>query len=127
MAITKLAFVAQPTTDMNTSKAFYELLGLEFKFAMPDMWGEFDCPDGKSIALDAVSPKKSKEKVTTYLALETDDIVAEVARLKEAGVTVAADVWENKDGDGNGVCKMAMIADPDGTPIMLHEIDPRRA
>ena len=57
--IKKIAFVAQPTTDLQGSLEFYgELLGLE-RTAYHEMgdqaWVEFDTPDGKSIALDMFS------------------------------------------------------------------------
>ncbi|MBL4848428.1 MAG: hypothetical protein JKY65_23145 [Planctomycetes bacterium] len=48
-------------------------------------WVEFDAPDGKTIVVEEHSP----EGTPCTLALETDDIEAEVARLKEAGVTYA--------------------------------------
>ena len=56
-----------------------------------------------------------------YLALETDDIEAEVARLKQAGVEILMDVRDNK------VCKMAIVKDSEGNGLMLHQIAPERA
>ncbi len=58
---------------------------------------------------------------TKYVAFETDDIAAEVARIKEAGGTIVHDVWTNEH-DGNTLCKTAVLVDPDGNGIMLHEI-----
>ena len=63
----------------------------------------------------------SPEGTPPYLALETDDIVAEVARLKAAGVEVVMDVQDNK------VCKMAIVKDSEGNRLMLHQIAPERA
>ncbi len=81
-----------------------------------DMWSEFDTPDGKSIALDTMSP----EGTGPYLALESDDIEAEVARLKEQGVKFLLEMQDNK------VCKMAIIEDSEGNKLMLHEMAAER-
>lgn len=116
--IKKVAFIGHRVTDMGAAKKFYgELLGLKETASYQDKWFEFDTPEGKTIALDTFSP----EGTPPYLSLETDDIVAEVARLKEAGVEIVMDLQDNK------VCKMAIIKDPSGNNIMLHEIAPDRA
>jgi predicted enzyme related to lactoylglutathione lyase len=116
--IKKVAFIGHRVTDMERAKKFYgELLGLEKTAEHEDKWVEFDTPEGKSIALERLSP----EGTPPYLALETDDIVAEVARLKAAGVEVLLDLQDNK------VCKMAIIRDSEGNGLMLHEIAPERA
>lgn len=116
--IKKVAFIAHHVQDMARAKKFYgELLGLEKTAEHDGKWVEFDTPDGKSIALETFSP----DGTPPYLALETDDIEAEVARLKAAGVRVAMDVRDNK------VCKMAIVQDSEGNGVMLHEIAPERA
>jgi predicted enzyme related to lactoylglutathione lyase len=116
--IKKVAFIGHRVGDMARAKKFYgELLGLEKTVEYEDKWCEFDTPEGKSIGLDTFSP----EGTPPYLALETDDIEAEVARLKEAGVEILMDVRDNK------VCKMAIIKDSEGNGLMLHQIAPERA
>jgi predicted enzyme related to lactoylglutathione lyase len=103
---------------MDRAKKFYgEVLGLEKTSEYEGKWCEFDTPEGKAIALDTFSP----EGTPPYLSLETNNIEAEVSRLKEAGVEVLMDVRDNK------VCKMAIIKDPEWNGIMLHEIAPERA
>ena len=124
--IKKVAFVAQPTKDMDSAKRFYgELLGLENTATYQNCWCEFQAADKTTVALDTFTPQH-EEGAKTYLALETDDIAAEMARLREAGVPVAKDVWTNQDQDGKLVCKMAIVVDPNGNPVMLHEIEPSR-
>ncbi len=119
--ITKIAFVGYPTRDMAAAKRFYgEVLGLKADMEHEDKWAEFVAGDGKAIALDGYSPQASPDP-GPYMALETDDIEAEMARLKEAGTPIVKDLWDNK------VCKMALIADPDGNVLMLHQIAPDRA
>jgi len=117
--ITKMAFVAQPTKKMDEMKTFYgETLGLAGSKDMGG-WAEFVTPDGKTVALDTYSAQMPDAKC--YLALESDDIEADVQRLKDAGATIGKDVWSN-DHDGVHLCKMAMVSDPDGNPVMLHQI-----
>ncbi|MCP3982130.1 MAG: VOC family protein [bacterium] len=116
--IKKIAFIGHRVHDIERAKKFYaEVLGLEKTAEYEGKWCEFDTPEGKTIALDTFSP----EGTPPYLALETDDIEAEVARLKQAGVEVLMDVRDNK------VCKMAIVKDSEGNGLMLHEIAPERA
>jgi predicted enzyme related to lactoylglutathione lyase len=120
--IKKIAFVGQPTKNLEAAKKFYgEILGLELDADYGDCWSEFKTPDGKAIALDTITPTKT-DSPTTYLALETDHIEEEVERIQKLGGQIAQDVWENKDGEGRGICKMAIVLDPDGNALLLHEI-----
>lgn len=115
--IKKIAFVSHRSKDMDADKHFWgELLGLKLVNDM-GKWVEFDTPDGKTIAIQQFSPEGSPPT----LALETDNIEAEVARLKEAGVKFHGEIQDNK------VCKMAFAFDPSGNMVMLHEIAPDRA
>ena len=116
--IKQVAFIGHRVQDMARAKKFYgELLGLQKTAEYENKWCEFDTPEGKSIALDTFSP----EGTPPYLALETDDIEAELDRLKQAGVEVVMGVQDNK------VCKMAIIKDSEGNGLMLHQIAPDRA
>jgi predicted enzyme related to lactoylglutathione lyase len=115
--ITKIAFVSHPTRDMAASKKFFkDILGLKEAMSYEDKWCEFDTPDGKSIALDTFSPTGKG----AYLALETDNIEKELARLRKRGVNVVMDLMDNK------VCKMAMVQDPNGHSVMIHQMEPGR-
>ena len=92
--IKKVAFIGHRVRDIERAKKFYgDILGLEKTAEYEGKWCEFDTPEGKTIALDTFSP----EGTPPYMALETDDIEAEVARLKEAGVEVLL-----QDGDHQG-------------------------
>ncbi len=125
--IRKVAFIAHPTQDIEAAKTFYgETLGLENSADYGDTWAEFKTPDGAVIALDTRA-SKTGESPAVYMALETDDIEAEIARLKDAGATIARDIWASTREDGKENCRMAMILDADGNPVMLHEIAPWRA
>ena len=118
--IKKFAFVGHPSKDMQKAKQFYgELLGLKLDAEYTDKWIEYSAPDGKVVALDGYSPELSPE-AGPFLALETDDIEKELGRLKAAGTTILKDLFDN------GTCKMAIIQDPNGNNLMLHEIAPDR-
>ncbi|PSK96539.1 lactoylglutathione lyase [Murinocardiopsis flavida] len=56
----------------------------------------------------------SSRPATFELCLATDDVDAEVARLRAAGTTVLRDPADMPWGE-----RMAYVADPDGHPIML--------
>ena len=119
--IKKIAFVGMPTRDMPKTRAFYQdLLGLAPGPDYGDTWVELTTPEGKTIALDTYTPQID-QSARTYISLETDDIEAEVARLKEAGVTIVKDIWTNEH-EGKEICKMAIVLDPEGHGIMLHQI-----
>lgn len=124
--ITKIAFIAHPTTDMRSMKSFYgDVLGLKSSADYGDMWAEFDAPDGKSIALDTYTAK-NVEGAGVYMALESDDIDADVARVKDAGATIVKETWTNEH-EGKEICKMALVQDPDGNMLMLHQMAAWRA
>ena len=119
--ITKVAFVGQPTFDQDRAKAFYgELLGLHLDHEHGPKWTEFSTPDGVAIALDGFS-LETQETPSPYLALEVDDLEAEVARLQAAGVTFVMPMQINRNPEDREICRMAIILDPDGNPVMLHQ------
>jgi predicted enzyme related to lactoylglutathione lyase len=119
--IRKMAFVGHPTRDLDRAKRFYsETLGLKHSGDFGPRWSEFTTPEGKTIALDGYSPE-IVDSPAPYVALETDDIEGEVARLKEAGARVVRDVWANQGDDGRVGCRMAVFLDPEGNPVMLHQ------
>jgi predicted enzyme related to lactoylglutathione lyase len=115
--IKKVAFVGFRSTDMDADKRFFgELLGLKPTTENTGKSAEFDAPDGTTIAVESQSP----EGTPCTLALETDDIEAEVARLKEAGVSFHGEIVDNK------ACKMAFTQTPSGHLIMLHQMSADR-
>lgn len=120
--ITGMAFVAQPTRNLEAAKKFYgEVLGLAAGAVSPSgNWVEFTTPDGAVIALDGITPEMS-DKASVFLALESDDIRADFARMKAAGATVAREPWTNTCPEGD-VCHMAVLLDPDGNTVLLHQI-----
>ena len=117
--IKKIAFMSFRSKDADADLQFWrDQLGLKLIHNYHDgRWVELETPDGKTIALETLSPEGS----APTLALETDDIEAEVARLKQHGVRFHGDIQDNK------VCKMAFALAPSGHVVMLHQIAPERA
>jgi predicted enzyme related to lactoylglutathione lyase len=120
MKITAIAFVGYPVTDMPRARAFYEkLLGL----TPGDVW---DCGDGKAwveydlgtatLAVSNVSADMWKPSSDgPAVALETTDLDGAVAELRAAGVKFFLEPMTSP------VCRMAVVADPDGNSIVIHQ------
>ena len=113
----KVAFTMYPITDPTRARAFYEgTLGLTVgSQASNGDWTEYDLPGGGCLALfrgGNLKPNASGGSV----AFEVDDLDAEIARLKEAGVEFKAEMIHSP------VCRMSVILDSEGNSIMLHEL-----
>src|SRR5215218_5834732 len=102
--ISKLDFVAVPSTDWQRSRAFYvDTLGLRpDENSKAEFWvGETCC----GIYEPAQVGFEFAPQRTAHLAFHVDDM--EAARAE----------YESRD---TGVCHMAFFADPDGNALMLH-------
>ena len=111
--ITKLDFVAVPSTDAARTRAFYvDTLGLraddnaEFEFWIGDTCCGIWEPANMGFQF---APSKNG-----HLAMHVDDIEAARAELESKGVQFFGDTLDT------GVCHMALFADPDGNDLMLH-------
>jgi predicted enzyme related to lactoylglutathione lyase len=119
MPITEVAVTNYPVTDLAASRAFYEgVLGLKPSrvIAMDDGhgWVEYE------IGQHAFGIGRIPGWITTAnCALETDDLDATVAALREAGVPFHKEPFETP------ICRMAMVVDPGGTVITFHQRKPR--
>ena len=113
MEITKLDFVAVPSTDWRRSRAFYvETLGLR-----PDQTGDaefwvgdtcFGIYEPASYGMEFASQRNA------HLALHVADVAAARAELAAKGVEFSGETFDT------GVCHMAFFQDPDGNDLMLH-------
>jgi len=110
--ITDLAFLVYPVTDITRSRAFYEqTLGLKVGETFGLNWIEFEAGP----ATFAITDNFGFPGPSTCAAFEVDDLDAQVASLKAAGVPFQGDI---NDFPG---CRMALITDPDGSTICLHQ------
>lgn len=124
MKITEIAFTGTPVTDMKRAKGFYEgLLGLRKsrgfgEYNGDDQWVEYDIGPGCLALITGASDRWPCRPAGTAAALEVDDLDGYVAKLRGAGVTF---VWEVQD---HPVCRMTVVADPDGNWLVLHQRKP---
>jgi catechol 2,3-dioxygenase-like lactoylglutathione lyase family enzyme len=111
--ITKVDFVAIPSTDWERSRQFYvETLGLR-----PDERAQAECWAGDT-CLGIWEPARLGMEFAPskngHLALHVDDVDARRRDLEEKGVGFVGETLDT------GVCKMAFFTDPDGNDLMLH-------
>ncbi len=115
----KVAFTMYAVTDLARARAFYEeTLGLEVGpvYGGPEKaWVEYDLPGGGCLAISNMTPAKPGPGGGT-IAIEVSDREGLTARLKEAGVTLAAEHIPSP------VCDMTIVADPDGNQLILHQL-----
>jgi predicted enzyme related to lactoylglutathione lyase len=118
MKITEISFVAYPVTDMKRACKFYsETLGLKESRRWGDenkAWVEYDIGPGTLAITNFPSDWKPSSN-GGGAGLEVDDFNAAIDGLKKAGVKF---VWEAQD---TPVCHMALVADPDGNSICIHQ------
>ena len=111
--ITKLDFVAVPSTDAERTRSFYvDTLGLR-----PDDKGRFEFWAGNT-CFGIWEPDKMGGKFApqhnAHLAFHVDDVAEARAELEAKGVEFLADTLDTS------VCHMAFFRDPDGNDLMLH-------
>ncbi len=111
--ITRLDFVAIPSTDAERTRSFYvDTLGLRADDAAHfEFWvGETCCGIWEPARMGSTfAPQKNG-----HLALHVDDIAAARRELEAAGVEFIGETFDT------GVCHMAFFTDPDGNDLMLH-------
>ncbi len=116
MKIKEVAFVGIPVTDIKRARAFYEsTLGLKCTSeSAGGMWVEYDigsCTVGIGCYGDVWKPSADG----TCLALEVEDLELAIGDLKARGATFAVNLTNTP------VCRLAIICDPDGNRIMIHQ------
>jgi predicted enzyme related to lactoylglutathione lyase len=117
--IKEIAFTGYPVTDVPRARAFYEGL-LKLKPTVQfehegKHWIEYDIGPA-TLAISNMSGDKWKPSADgPSVALEVADFDAAVAAVREAGVTFALEPMDT------GVCRMAIMLDPDGNALTLHK------
>ena len=113
--IKDIAFTCYPTKNLVEAKKFYEgLLGLVPDLAMNgDTWVEY--PVGSNTfalgSMDGWNPSKDGGQI----AFEVSDLESLVKKLKDTNVKIHLDTMPFPN------CKMAMVNDPDGNVVILHQ------
>ena len=110
-------FVSYSVTDMDRSEAFYrDVLGLDVEVARGKPgtraagFMEFDA-GGTTIGLI----QQPESFPNAIVALAVEDVHAAVEELRGKGVPISMEPIETP------VCFMAVVADPDGNQVLLHQ------
>ncbi len=122
IGLVELAFIGYPVTDFAKAKKFYgEILGLKeiasFEHEGELHWLEYDIA-GQTLALARASEQWSPNPNGGGACLEVADLDKAVAHLKENGVTIVMEIQDYP------ICRLALIADPDGNTLALHQRKP---
>jgi catechol 2,3-dioxygenase-like lactoylglutathione lyase family enzyme len=113
--IKEIAFIVYPVSDVPRSRRFYEdTLGLKVGDNWEDKWVEYDV-NGVAFAITSWLPDNKPGAPGGNIAFEVDDLDASVRSLKQAGVKFLKDVFATP------VCRMAIVADPDGNAVIIHK------
>jgi predicted enzyme related to lactoylglutathione lyase len=117
--IKEIAYTGYPVTDIARARLFYEgLLGLkpstQFEHEARH-WIEYDVGPA-TLAISNMSADKWKPSADgPSTALEVEDFDAAVATLRAGQVKFFLEPMDT------GVCRMAIIADPDGNSLLIHK------
>jgi predicted enzyme related to lactoylglutathione lyase len=112
--IKEIAFTAYRVTDMPRAQEFYEgLLKLKQAANYGGSWIEYELGEG-TFVLETFSPDPPSGH-RGLVAFEVDDVQATVADLKAADVPFTMEVTESP------VCWTAIVTDPDGNPVAIHQ------
>jgi len=116
--VIEIAFTGYPVTDIARARAFYEnILGLKTSTVFEHEekhWIEYDIGPG-TLAISNMSSDWTGNRQGPAIALEVADFDAAIAALRSAGVTFYLEPMPSP------VCRMAIIADPDGNSIAIHK------
>jgi predicted enzyme related to lactoylglutathione lyase len=119
ITIKAIAFTGYPVTDVPRARLFYEqVLNLrpstQFEHEGKH-WIEYDVGEG-TLAISNMAGEKWKPSADgPSVALEVADFETAVATLRSAAVPF---VVEPSD---SGVCRMAIVLDPDGNALAIHQ------
>lgn len=119
MKINEVAFIGYPVTDIKRAREFYEgVLGLKQTHVFGDVnetaWIEYEIGD-VALAIGNGAPEWKPAMGGGCVGLEMEDFDDAISDLKAAGVQFYAEPFESP------VCRMAVIADPDGNSITVHK------
>ena len=113
--ITEIAFTGTPVTDIKRAREFYEGV-LGFKMSMESaggMWVEYEIGNG-TLGIGCYGEEWKPSPDGTCIAFEVDDLDTESVRL------ISRDVKFSTEAMDTPVCRFAIIREPDGNQIMIH-------
>ncbi len=117
MKINEIAFTGYPVTDLKRARRFYEgVLGLTASHVFGDettAWVEYDVGAG-TISIGNGAPEWKPNAGGGCAGLEVADFDAALKTLLANGVPHQPPIE-------TPVCRMVIIADPDGNSLILHQ------
>lgn len=123
IGIKQMAYVAYAVDDMTEARRFYGVtLGLEETGVLMKegiaIWAEFEIPGGQTIAIANSGKRWEPDRQGGRICFEVSDIEAAVAQLGAAGVQFYQALTDYP------ICRMALISDPSGNTLAIHQIKP---
>ena len=122
--ITDLAHTAFAVHDIETSLAFYRLLGLEesFRLTRPDgslrlVYLHINGDRFLELFPGGPPPEAGRTHSFRHICLATDDLSGLIEHLRASGVTIDTEVKEGLDRN-----LQAWVKDPDGNPIEFMQL-----
>jgi predicted enzyme related to lactoylglutathione lyase len=117
MQVRGVDFILLSVSDVEKSRAFYRnTLGLTPAAEWPPHWYEFEA-GATTIAIGTPPPSAPQPPYSggTSFALAVPDVKAAVEELRAKGIPI------HREHEETSVCHMALISDPDGNLIWLHQ------
>jgi len=113
--IQAIAFTVYPVKDIAKARRFYEeTLALKpGHIACEGRWVEYDIA-GATFAITDMNPDVAAGKGGA-VAFEVEDLGRAMERMRTASVKIVHEAFDTP------VCRMAVVADPDGNEIILHK------
>lgn len=113
--IKEVAFFVYPVSDVHRARRFYEdTLGLKVASNWEDKWVEYEI-NSVAFAITSWLPDNKPGVPGGNIAFEVDDLEATIAALKANGVKFVQELFATP------VCRMAIVADPDGNRVVIHK------
>lgn len=122
IGVKEVAFIGYPVTDAERARAFYGgVLGLKEADKFEDEsgvhWVEYDIA-GQTLALAVNMPNWKPGPDGAGVSLEVENLEVALETIKAAGHEVAMEIGDFP------ICRIAVISDPDGNGISLHQKKP---
>lgn len=115
--VLEFAFTCYPVTDMARARAFYEgVIGLKPAMVHEGeggSWVEYELGDGVFSLGQAPGWKPADDGAS--IAFEVEDFDATIAELREHGIAFKMEPFPTP------VCRMAIILDPEGNAVIIHQ------
>jgi len=113
--ITEIAFYVYPVSDMARARRFYEeVLNLKVESNFDEEWIEYGMGNG-TFAITTMDLDHKPGVHGGVIAFEVLDLERTLNRFKELDVRFVREVFATP------VCRMAIVADPDGNHIIVHK------